>query len=147
MGYRHFDHRRLSPLFPFGHGLSYTTFSFDRLQCRLAGSGWQTTLQVTVTITNSGDRKGIEVIQLYVSDEESRVSRPPKELKAFQSVQLAPGESRSVPFGLTGKDFAFFDGELGTWVLEAGEFSILVGRSSADIQLRESLTLGSESKG
>ncbi len=97
------------------------------------GSGWQTSLQVTVGITNHDHRDGTEVVQLYISDLESRVPRPPKELKAFQSLQLASSESRTVRFELTGKDFAFFDGDLGQWVLEGGEFSILVGHSSADI--------------
>jgi beta-glucosidase len=134
VGYRYYDTRNVEPLFPFGHGLSYTTFNYSNLKVD------PKTLQARVDITNSGKRKGKEVVQLYVHDVESRVPRPVKELKGFEKVELAPGETKQVSFRLSERDLAFYDVGAKRWVTEPGEFDILVGSSSRDIRLQTRFT-------
>ncbi len=140
VGYRYYDAKNVEPLFPFGHGLSYTTFSYSALRVpKRARVGQPVT--VSVTVTNSGDRAGKEVVQLYVGDRESSLPRPPKELKGFQKVSLKPGESVIVTFELDERAFSFYDPYRGGWVAEPGEFDILVGSSSRDIRLKAVLRL------
>ncbi|MBS3750412.1 MAG: glycoside hydrolase family 3 C-terminal domain-containing protein [Anaerolineales bacterium] len=135
IGYRYYDQKGIQPLFPFGHGLSYTTFTYDHV--KLNGETFQTgdTLKIQVEITNQGDRSGQEVIQLYLRDPDSSLVRPPKELKAFSKVQLEPGETRTVTLLLEEKDLAFYDDAKNNWVVEPGAFEILIGRSAEDIRL------------
>ncbi len=129
IGYRHFDKKPIEPLFPFGYGLSYTTFIFDNLIIKKNIE----TVNVSVEVTNSGDKAGAEVIQVYVSDLESSVIRPIKELKGFEKVFLQPGESKTVIISLPEYAFKFYDINTKSWVLEKGEFEILVGNSSTSI--------------
>jgi beta-glucosidase len=112
--------------FPFGHGLSYTTFAYSDLTVAEGGS------RVSVTVTNTGAVSGKETVQLYVSDPEASLPRPPQELKAFAKVALAPGESRTVTFDLDERAFAFYDPSVKGWVAEPGVFRIRVGSSARD---------------
>jgi beta-glucosidase len=157
MGYRGFEHRRIEPRFPFGHGLSYTTFEFGDLtlssETFIAGSP----LQIAIDLRNTGDRAGSEVVQCYVAPESPRLARPNKELKAFAKVRLEPGESTRVLLELTDRSFAYWDPSqpdwddvagrftsispqvashdrrAAGWQVDPGRYRILVGRSSADI--------------
>ncbi len=133
VGYRHFDTKNIEPLFPFGHGLSYTTFSYDNLKIDRKTISGDDKFTVSVDITNSGDRAGAEVVQLYVQDVECSVERPLKELKGFKKVQLDSGEKKTIVFELEKKDLSFFDEKTSCWKAENGSFNILVGSSSKDI--------------
>lgn len=133
VGYRHYDRKRVAPLFPFGHGLSYTTFEYANLRIPAkARRGRPVT--VSVEVRNTGPRAGHEVAQLYVGDLKCRVPRPVKELKAFAKVTLRPGERRRLTFTLSDRDFSFWDVKSGGWVAEPGEFMVSVGSSSRDIR-------------
>jgi beta-glucosidase len=135
VGYRGFEQGGIAPQFPFGHGLSYTTFAYGDLDIT-PGETRDGTVEVSFDVTNTGDRAGAEVAQVYVADAHSGVPRPPKELKGFTKVRLEPGETRRVSIGLDRRSFAYYDtGESG-WAVAPGVFGILVGRSSADIELR-----------
>jgi beta-glucosidase len=133
VGYRYYDQRQVEPLFPFGHGLSYTHFDYQDLQVEVKE---RNPVRVSVRVANTGNRAGAETIQLYVSDKESSLPRPPKELKGFSKIELQPGESQVVSFDLTSRAFAFYDPQNGDWVVEPGEYEILVGSSSRDIRLK-----------
>jgi beta-glucosidase len=142
VGYRGFEKRGARPLYPFGHGLSYTTFGYSDLSvgpARVAPGG---TVQVALTVRNSGPRAGAEVVQVYLHQERPSVDRPPKELKGFSRVELAPGESRRVTVDLDQAAMSYFDPARGDWVAEPGRFEVLVGSSSADIRLTGSFELG-----
>ena len=135
IGYRHYDRQGIVPLFPFGFGLSYTSFELADLSVddtRFEADGAVT---VYVSVTNTGVREGSEVLQLYVGDEASSVPRPMKELKAFTKVRLAPGETRRVRFDLSDRDFAFYGVEAKHWLVEPGAFTLMVGTSATDIAL------------
>jgi beta-glucosidase len=144
VGYRYYDRKRVAPLFPFGFGLSYTTFEYGRLRLSATDIGPDETLEVSIDVTNSGSRRGQEVAQLYVRDVESRLQRPDKELKAFAKVALEPGERKTVTLPLTPESLAYFDDRSREWVAEAGRFEVLVGSSSRDIRARDSFTLSAE---
>jgi beta-glucosidase len=135
IGYRHYDRQGIAPMFPFGFGLSYTSFELSDLAIDETGFDADGKVTVWVSVTNTGARRGSEVVQLYVGDEASSVPRPVKELKAFEKVALEPGESKRLRFDLTGRDFAFFDVAGHRWVAEPGAFSLMVGTSAADIKL------------
>ncbi|MCX7911858.1 MAG: glycoside hydrolase family 3 C-terminal domain-containing protein, partial [Dehalococcoidales bacterium] len=141
VGYRHYDARGIEVRFPFGHGLSYTSFQYRNLRVTPPAGRKGQEVRVEVDITNTGRRKGSEVVQLYVGDVEAAVPRPPRELRAFAKVTLSPGETKPVVFLLGERDFAFFDEASGHWVAEAGEFTIEVGSSSRDIRARAGFTL------
>jgi beta-glucosidase len=143
VGYRYYDARAMAPLFPFGHGLSYTTFAYSDLTVDKAQVDDTETVTVSVTITNTGERGGAEVVQLYVRDVEASVIRPPKELKGFEKVALASGESRRVSFKLGKRAFAFWDEGLSDWRVESGAFEVLIGASSRDIRLRTTVDVTS----
>lgn len=139
VGYRHYDTRRLPVDYPFGHGLSYTTFDYSELSLskdRIANSE---TLEVECTVTNTGDRPGREVVQVYVQDVESSVLKPQKELKGFRKVRLDPGANARVRVVLDERSFAHWDDTLGRFAVEGGEYQILVGASSRDIRLSASI--------
>ncbi|GAB4322074.1 MAG: glycoside hydrolase family 3 C-terminal domain-containing protein [Promethearchaeota archaeon] len=136
VGYRHFDARGIEPEFPFGFGLSYTTFEYSDLKVTPATVSGDSEVTVRFSITNAGEVGGAEVAQLYVSDLESSVERPPKELRGFRKVFLRPGETREVSLALTSRDLAFYDESSGQWVVEPGEFEVLVGGSSKTLPLR-----------
>lgn len=132
VGYRHFDARGIEPLFPFGHGLSYTTFAYANLALAPLPGG---ACDVSFEVANTGARAGAEVAQVYVGDVEASLMRPPKELKAFLKVPLEPGETKTVRLRLGPGAFSFYDPSRHDWVLEPGAFRILVGASSRDIRL------------
>jgi len=140
VGYRHYDRLGMTPLFPFGFGLGYTGFTLSDL--RVDASRFETDGDVTATVTvrNTGSRPGSTVVQLYVSDEVSSSPRPAKELKAFAKVALEPGESRGVTLNLDARAFAFFRTEAKHWLVEAGQFKLHVGQSSADLPLSATVT-------
>jgi beta-glucosidase len=141
VGYRYYDKKDVEPLFPFGYGLSYTTFAYRNLALDANEYAPGDEIQVSVDVENTGAQAGKEVVQLYVRDVESRLARPEKELKAFAKVTLAPGETRTVTFTLEPDALAFYDPAQKQWVAEAGEFQVLVGSSSRDIRLTGSFTL------
>ncbi|MBN2714021.1 MAG: glycoside hydrolase family 3 C-terminal domain-containing protein, partial [Planctomycetes bacterium] len=132
VGYRWFEQRDINPLFPFGHGLSYSSFKYSNLAVSTGGEG---AAVVSFDIENTGTVAGAEVAQLYVGDSECSVGRPKKELKNFAKLSLKPGEKKSVNLTLTEKDLSFFHPSLRRWVAEPGEFSLHVGSSSTDIRL------------
>lgn len=134
VGYRFIDKNKLKPTFPFGHGLSYTTFKYGKATVDRAEGTGDDIFTVTVPVTNTGDRPGKETVQLYVSDLKSTVDRPVKELKGFKKVSLAPGETADVTFTLSRPDFSYFDADKHQWVCEPGAFEALVGSSSGDIR-------------
>jgi beta-glucosidase len=143
IGYRYYDAREMPVLFPFGYGLSYTTFSFSNP--RLSAPTFKDTEGVTVTVdvTNTGSVAGKETVQVYVHDQKSGLVRPPKELKGFAKVELQPGETKSISIPLDFRAFAYFHPEYKQWITEDGEFDILIGASAADIC--QSLTVTLES--
>jgi len=146
VGYRYYDKKDVEPLFPFGHGLSYTTFAYGNLVLSAAEYGPEDetnggAIRVSVDVQNTGTRAGQEVVQLYVRDLESSLVRPDKELKAFAKVALEPSETRTVAFNLGRDELSFYDPARRQWVVEPGEFEILVGSSSRDIRMVGALTL------
>ncbi len=130
IGYRWYSSKSIPVQYPFGHGLSYTTFDVSDVSVKRAGDGFK----VSAAVKNTGSVPGAEVVQLYVSDVESSVERPVKELKGFEKVYLQPGESRKVQFTLDRRALSFFDADSHAWVAEPGEFRALVGTSSEDIR-------------
>jgi beta-glucosidase len=146
VGYRYYDKRNIEPLFPFGHGLSYTDFAYSNLKLSSTDITENDQLQVTLTVTNTGKVKGKEVIQLYVGDKESTVQRPVQELKAFDKIELEPGESKEVSLTLNNRDFSYYSKVYDRWLAESGEFDILIGSSSRDIRLKGSLNLSNSEK-
>ncbi len=134
IGYRHFDTYDIEPLFPFGHGLSYTSFEYNNLQMQNDNESEDIVLKVSVDINNSGERAGAEIVQLYVQDVESSVKRPRKELKGFQKINLDRAETATITFCLKKQDLSFFNEDKNCWTAEAGLFNILVGSSSRDIR-------------
>ncbi len=143
-GYRHHDTKHIPPLFPFGFGLSYTSFAYGNLRLSAEALQPEDTLTVTLDVTNTGQRAGQEVVQLYVRDEQSSLPRPEKELKGFLKVELAPGETKTVTLTLGMRALAYFDDARAAWVAEAGRFEVLVGSSSRDIRARAAFTLQRE---
>jgi beta-glucosidase len=140
VGYRYYDQKDVTPLFPFGHGLSYTSFTYSDLKVtKKVKTGEK--VQVSLTVTNTGKAVGKEVVQLYVSDCKSSLPRPPKELKGFAKVALGPGESGTVEFSLDERALAFYDPHKQAWVAEPGEFEVLAGSSSRDIRLKAKFKL------
>lgn len=146
VGYRYYDKKEIEPLFPFGFGLSYTQFEYSQLQLEQTRIQDTDTVQVSVTVKNTGSRAGKEVVQLYVSDVESSVIRPLQELKGFAKIGLQPGEERIVTFTLDKRSFAYYNVQLGDWHVESGKFRIAVGSSSRDIRLSAELEVASSVK-
>lgn len=132
------------PLYPFGHGLSYTTFGYGRLRTSAATLRGDDTLTVSVDVTNTGRRTGDEVVQLYVRYPHSRVERPRLDLRGFRRVTLQPGETRTVTFPLAGRALAYWDPDAHRWVVEDGPVVVEVGASSADIRLEQTITVAGQ---
>lgn len=143
IGYRYYDAKETAVLFPFGYGLSYTTFEYSNLQLSADRFKDVDGLTVSVDVTNTGAVAGKEVVQLYVHDHESRLVRPYKELKGFAKVSLQPGETQTVSLVLDSRAFAYYDPAHHQWITEDGQFDILVGASSADIRCRATVSLQS----
>lgn len=141
VGYRYYEKKRVAPLFPFGFGLSYTTFEYENIRLSAREIGPEDTVEVSIDVINTGQRAGKEIIQVYVRDIESRLHRPDKELKAFSKVHLEPGERRTVTLALKRDALAYYDDLTREWVAEAGSFEVLVGASSQDIRATDVFTL------
>jgi beta-glucosidase len=141
VGYRGFDKRNIEPLFPFGHGLSYTKFDYSGLKITPAKVAAGKPVEVTMHVRNSGPRAGAEVVQLYVHDVKSSVDRPVKELKGFRRVTLNPGQAQSVSFTLDKSALSFYSVAKDEWVAEPGAFEVWIGASSRDIRLKGAFEL------
>lgn len=138
IGYRHYDRQGLEPMFPFGHGLGYTSFDLTDLQVVASGDG----AKLSARVTNTGARAGSTVVQVYVGDIESSAPRPARELKTFSKILLAAGETREISLDLPARAFAFWDDAARCWRVEAGAFRIEAGFSAADIRAVAELVLG-----
>ncbi|WP_244506379.1 beta-glucosidase [Pararhizobium polonicum] len=141
VGYRSYDMREIQPLFPFGHGLSYTTFEYSDLKVSASEIGLREEISVTFTVTNTGERAGAEVVQLYLQAPGKRLRRSPQELKGFAKPMLQAGESEQVEITLKGSDLAIWDPALARWVLEGVGARLVVGASSRDPKLTVDLAL------
>ena len=143
IGYRYYDAKDVPVLFPFGYGLSYTTFKYGALKASTGIFNDVDGLTVSVDITNTGTIAGKEVVQFYVHDHKAQLQRPVKELKGFAKVELQPGETRTVSVVLDWRAYAFYHPGYKQWITESGEFDILVGASAADIRCTQTVTLRS----
>jgi beta-glucosidase len=144
VGYRYFDTANKDVLFPFGFGLSYTTFEYSDLVLEKSEITDKDTLNVTFSITNTGKVAGEEVAQVYVKDNESTIFREEKALKGFVKVMLNAGETKQVSIELNNRSFGFYNTLINDWTVENGDFTIMVGASSRDIKLRETVTVKAE---
>jgi beta-glucosidase len=145
VGYRGYEQNGVKPLYPFGYGLSYTTFKYANLAVAPVAGGSGLHYKVSFDVTNTGQRAGATVAQVYVAEAHASVPRPPKELKGFERVALKAGETKHVSVELDGRAFAFYDVAGKDWKVDGGEFGILVGDNSADtplsskVQVRETM--------
>jgi beta-glucosidase len=146
IGYRYYDAKDMPALFPFGHGLSYTTFAYSNPKVSAATFQDVDGLTISVDVTNTGKVAGKEIVQVYVCDQKSGLVRPPKELKGFAKVELQPGETKTVTIQLDFRAFAYYHPAYQQWITENGEFDILIGASAADIRFTETVTLQSTLK-
>ncbi len=140
VGYRGFEKDGIAPMFPFGHGLSYSAFSYSDLQIKPQNHG----AEVTFTVTNTGNREAKETAQLYVGDPVCSVLRPPKELRNFEKVHLLPGQSKTLTLPVSTQDLSFYDEVTNDWVLEPGQFQVFIGSSSRDVRLQGSFEISNE---
>ena len=134
VGYRWYSSKKIKVQFPFGHGLSYTTFAYANAKADQPEMTADQTLKVSVEVTNTGATDGAEVVQLYISDVKSTIDRPVKELKNFEKVYLKAGETKTVTFEIDAEDLSYFDADKHEWVAEPGKFKALIGSSSEDIR-------------
>lgn len=146
VGYRYYDTKNVQPLFPFGFGLSYTTFDYSNLKVTPSVTDDPNLVEVSFDLTNSGSIAGYEVPQLYIHQSETPVMRPAKELKGFSKILLTPGETRTVTLKLDSTSFSYFKAEKKTFGYDTGTFEILIGASSKDIRLNSMLTIRSRDK-
>lgn len=146
VGYRYYDKKKMNVRFPFGYGLSYTTFEYSDLRVSSEKINENDTLTVTVDVTNTGKTAGKEIVQLYVSDPDSTEIRPVKELKGFEKLYLEPGETKTAEFILDRHAFAYYEPRIKDWYVESGEFEILIGKSSRDIVLSKTVAVDSDRK-
>ncbi|MBQ9712690.1 MAG: fibronectin type III-like domain-contianing protein, partial [Bacteroidales bacterium] len=134
VGYRYFDTENVTPLFPFGYGLSYTTFEYGEPKADSSSMTKDGKITFTVPVTNTGSVAGAEVVQLYISDSEASVKRPEKELKGFGKVYLEPGQTAEVKMTIDSSALSFFDASSHSWVAESEEFTALIASSSRDVK-------------
>ena len=134
VGYRWHDTKKIPARYSFGHGLSYTTFAYGKPSASVKVIRPGESFTVSVPVTNTGDREGKETVQLYISDEKASVLRPVKELKGFEKISLAPGETKTVTFTVKPSDLEFYSESAGKWTSEPGKFKALIGSSSTDIR-------------
>lgn len=140
LGYRGYDHNHKKPLFPFGYGLSYSDFKYSDLKLSSKVLVPGQTINAQFKVTNTGRVAGYEIAQLYVSQKNSKVDRPVKELKGFDKIYLKPGQSKTVSIPLDDRSLAYFDEQDKSWQLDAGRFTVKVGSSSDDLPLSDTLT-------
>ncbi|MBQ6709470.1 MAG: glycoside hydrolase family 3 C-terminal domain-containing protein [Bacteroidales bacterium] len=141
VGYRWYDTKEIPVQFPFGHGLSYTTFEYSNAKAAKPSMTAAGTLKVSVDVANTGDRDGAEIVQLYIADPEASIDRPAKELKGFEKVFLKAGEKKTVTFEIDAEDLSWFNAEKHEWTAEPGEFKALFARSAGDVQAEASFEL------
>ena len=141
VGYRWAEKQQIAPLFAFGHGLSYTTFAYDKVRVDRDELTDKGAIRLSVDVTNTGERAGQEVVQLYIGDEASSLPRPVKELKGFEKIALEPGQTRTVTFTITPEALQYYDDTKGVWVAEPGAFTAFVGSASDDIRGEARFTL------
>ena len=139
VGYRYYDKKKMDVAFPFGHGLSYTTFEYSNVKTDKDTLTEGGTLQVSVDVTNTGDKFGKEIVQLYVADKTEAIRRPEKELKGFEKVALNPGETKTVTFTLDKRSFAWYSTDIHDWYAASGEYDILIAASSRDVRLTKTI--------
>lgn len=144
VGYRYYDSKEMDVLFPFGHGLSYTEFSFRNLTVDRKEIKAGDTVTVSLEVTNTGSRSGKEVVQLYIAHEKGETIRPVHELKKFEKIALNPGETKKVSFELGAEDFSYYEERIQDWYIEPGEYVIEVGDSSRNLPLREKVSIGND---
>jgi beta-glucosidase len=143
IGYRYYDKKKIEPNFPFGYGLSYTTFAYSDIKTNSTSAKDTDDITISLKVKNTGKVTGKEVIELYVHEQETEVSRPENELKHFEKVTLLPGEEKTVTFHLTSRDFAYFNSKSHDWVVKSGKFDIRVGGSSRDLPLQQTIDIQS----
>jgi beta-glucosidase len=143
VGYRGYEHNQVKPLFPFGYGLSYTTFKFGNLAVSPESAGANPRVTVTFDVTNTGSRKGAEVAQVYLSPDHAKVERPERELKGFERVLLEPGETKHVSVTLDARAFAYWSADGRKWAIDPGKFTVHVGDSVESVPLTGSVELTS----
>lgn len=146
VGYRYYDIKNIEPLFPFGYGLSYTTFEYSDIKVSSEEINDKDGVTVSVKIKNTGKVKGKEIVQIYVTDKECSLQRPKKELKKFAKVELNAGEEKLLSFKLDGRDFSYFDSKRNMWIAQSGEFVISAAASSRDIRQSATVKLKSTQK-
>ena len=146
VGYRYYDTKEMDVAFPFGYGLSYTTFAYSNLKLSMENPTEKDTVMVSADVTNTGKSAGKEVVQLYIRDLTGSAIRPEKELKGFEKVFLEPGETKTITMELNKRSFAWYNTKLHDWFAASGDYEILVGASSRDIRLTETLHLNSSQR-
>ncbi len=144
VGYRYYASKDMEVLFPFGHGLSYTTFAFSNLTVEKERIKESEELIVNVDVTNTGSRAGKEVVQLYAAPKGGTIIRPVRELRGFEKVELAPGETKTVQFVLDSRAYAYWNTEIHDWHVESGEYELQIGRNAQDIVLSKTVYVESE---
>lgn len=144
VGYRYYDSKEIPVRWAFGHGMSYTTFTYSNLKLSSETMDDASTLTINVDVTNAGFRAGKEVVQLYVSDLNGTVGRPVKELKGFQKVYLIPGETKTVTLKITARDLSYWHEDLGNWYAPSGKYGVLIGRASDEIFLTASVAFSTQ---
>ncbi|WP_217362501.1 glycoside hydrolase family 3 C-terminal domain-containing protein [Flavobacterium sp. M31R6] len=143
IGYRYYDKKKIEPNFPFGYGLSYTTFSYSDIQTNTASARDTDDIIISLKVKNTGKVAGKEVVELYVHEQATETSRPENELKHFEKIALNPGEEKTVSFHLTSRDFAYYSTIAHDWVIKSGKFDIRVGASSRDLPLQQTIDIQS----
>ncbi|MNY39630.1 Thermostable beta-glucosidase B [compost metagenome] len=134
VGYRWFDTKKIEPLYPFGYGLSYTSFAFENAKANKAAYASGETISVSINVKNTGKTDGKEVVQLYASKSDSKVTRAAKELKGFKKVFLKAGSSQPVTIQVPVKELAYYDVASKKWIVEPGKYTLSLGNSSRDIK-------------
>ena len=146
VGYRYYDKKKMAVRFPFGYGLSYTTFAYSEPKLSAARIRDTDTVTIRVDVTNTGSRAGKEAVQLYVSAPDSKVIRPVRELRDFDKIELAPGETKMVSFTLDKRAFAYWNTDIHDWYVESGKYLLQIGGSSRDIAIEQEVYVESTGK-
>jgi beta-glucosidase len=143
IGYRYYDKKKIEPNFPFGYGLSYTTFTYSDIKANTTSAKDSDDITISLKVKNTGNVAGKEVVQLYVHEQESEAARPENELKHFEKVALLPGEEKTVTFHLISRDFAYFNSRIHDWAIKSGKFDIRIGGSSRNLPLQQTIDIQS----